>query len=205
MFCILRLRGQHKNYVPKFTHLHTHSHYSLLDGLSKIPDLVERTKELGMDSIALTDHGVLYGAVEFYKAAKKNGDQADPRRRDIRCAARPVFERTKRALLPFDFIVRESRPGWKNLIKLVSKAHLEGFYYKPRVDQDLLREHHEGSDRFVGMPRRRDCALPARWKIRRCKSERARISGNFWQGKLFFGRSKSIRTFRNRKKSNRCW
>jgi DNA polymerase III subunit alpha len=129
--------------ATKFTHLHTHSHYSLLDGLSKIPELVKRTKELGMDSIALTDHGVLYGAVEFYKAAKKSGIKpilgvetyVAPRDR----FSKEVNERYYHLIL-----LAENLTGWKNLIKLVSKAHLEGFYYRPRVDKDLLREHHEG-------------------------------------------------------------
>jgi DNA polymerase III subunit alpha len=129
--------------ATKFTHLHTHSHYSLLDGLSKIPELVKRTKELGMDSIALTDHGVLYGAVEFYKAAKKSGVKpilgvetyVAPRDR----FSKEVNERYYHLIL-----LAENLTGWKNLIKLVSKAHLEGFYYRPRIDKDLLRENHEG-------------------------------------------------------------
>jgi len=129
--------------MSKFVHLHTHSHYSLLDGLAKIDDLVGRTKELGMDSLAITDHGVLYGAIEFYKKAKKAGIKPilgveaymAPRGR----ADKEPGERYYHLVL-----LCENLTGWKNLIKLVSKANLEGYYYKPRMDKELLREHHEG-------------------------------------------------------------
>jgi DNA polymerase-3 subunit alpha len=129
--------------MPKFTHLHTHSHYSLLDGLSKIPELVKRTKELGMDSIAVTDHGVLYGAVEFYKTAKKNGVKPILGV-ETYVAPRDRFSKETNERYYHLILLAENQAGWKNLIKLVSKAHLEGFYYRPRVDKDLLREHHEG-------------------------------------------------------------
>ncbi len=129
--------------MSKFTHLHTHSHYSLLDGLSKIPELVKRTKELGMDSIALTDHGVLYGAVEFYKAAKKTGIKPILGV-EAYVAPRDRFSKENNERYYHLILLCENNTGWNNLIKLVSKAHLEGFYYRPRVDKDLLREHHEG-------------------------------------------------------------
>jgi DNA polymerase-3 subunit alpha len=129
--------------MPKFTHLHTHSHYSLLDGLTKIDALVKRTKELGMDSIALTDHGVLYGAVEFYKAAKKAG--INPILGvETYVAPRDRFSKETTEKYYHLILLCENQTGWKNLVKLVSKAHLEGFYYRPRVDKDLLRKHHEG-------------------------------------------------------------
>ena len=129
--------------MSKFTHLHTHSHYSLLDGLSKIPELIKRTKELGMDSIALTDHGVLYGAVEFYKAAKKHGIKPILGV-EAYVAPRDRFSKENNERYYHLILLAENQTGWKNLIKLVSQAHLEGFYYRPRVDKDLLREHHEG-------------------------------------------------------------
>ncbi len=127
----------------KFVHLHTHSHYSLLDGLSKIDDLVKRTKELGMDAVALTDHGVLYGAVEFYKSAKKSGIKPIL---GVETYVAPRDRFSKEATEKYYHLVllAENQTGWKNLIKLVSKAHLEGFYYRPRVDKDLLHTHHEG-------------------------------------------------------------
>ncbi len=129
--------------MPKFTHLHTHSHYSLLDGLTKIPDLVGRAKELGMESIALTDHGVLYGVVEFYKAAKKSGIKPVIGV-ETYVAPRDRFSKENGERYYHLILLCENQTGWKNLIHLISKAHLEGFYYKPRVDKDLLREHHEG-------------------------------------------------------------
>lgn len=129
----------------KFVHLHTHSHYSLLDGLATPGKLVAQAKELGMEALALTDHGNLYGAVEFYKAAKAAGIKP------ILGVEAYVAQRTR-----FDkasgaddksyhlTLLAENATGWKNLVKLISRANLEGFYYKPRVDHDLLREHHEG-------------------------------------------------------------
>ena len=129
--------------MSKFTHLHTHSHYSLLDGLTKIDELVKRVKELGMDSVAVTDHGTLYSAVEFYKKAKA------ARIKPILGVETYVAPRDRFSQEPNEkyyhlILLAKNNTGWKNLIKLVTKAHLEGFYYKPRVDKDLLREHHEG-------------------------------------------------------------
>ena len=129
--------------MPQFVHLHTHSHYSLLDGLSKIDPLIEHVKALGMDAVALTDHGVLYGAVEFYKAAKKAGIKPILGV-ETYVAPRDRFSKESTEKYYHLILLCENATGWKNLIKLVSKAHLEGFYYRPRVDKDLLREHHEG-------------------------------------------------------------
>ena len=128
---------------PKFTHLHTHSHYSLLDGLTKVNEMVARAKETGMDSIALTDHGVLYGAVEFYKLARKHGIKPILGV-EAYIAPRDRFSKENGERYYHLILLCENETGWKNLITLVSKAHLEGFYYKPRMDKDLLREHHEG-------------------------------------------------------------
>ena len=129
--------------MPKFTHLHTHSHYSLLDGLAKIDELVARTKELGMSSIALTDHGALYGIVEFYKKAKKAGVKPILGV-ETYVAPRDRFSKEQSEKYYHLILLCENETGWKNLIKLITKAHLEGFYYKPRLDKDLLREYHEG-------------------------------------------------------------
>ncbi len=129
--------------TPRFTHLHIHSHYSLLDGLTKIDELVKRAKEIGVDQIALTDHGVLYGAVEFYKAAKKAGIKPILGV-EAYIAPRDRFAKESGERYHHLILLAENDTGWKNLIKLVSKAHLEGYYYKPRMDKDLLREHHEG-------------------------------------------------------------
>jgi len=129
----------------KFTHLHVHSHYSLLDGLPKIDDLLDRALELGMDSLALTDHGSLYGAVEFYKKAKAKkikpiiGSEmyvAPERRQD----KRPRIDDKNYHLI----LLVKNKTGYQNLVFLTTKAWLEGFYYKPRVDKELLKEHSEG-------------------------------------------------------------
>jgi len=133
-------------YTMSFVHLHTHSHYSLLDGLSKIDALVARAKKHGMDAMALTDHGVLYGAIEFYKKATKAGIKpiigceiyiTDGSRHE----KRPGIDTDKRAHL---ILLATNEIGYRNLVKLVTTAHLEGFYYKPRIDKAILREHHEG-------------------------------------------------------------
>ncbi len=129
----------------KFTHLHVHSHYSLLDGLPKIDELLDYVKELGMDSVALTDHGALYGAVEFYKKARERGIKPligaevylALEKMDLR---RPKIDDKNYHLV----ILVKDENGYKNLIKLITKAFLEGFYYKPRIDEDLLKEYSGG-------------------------------------------------------------
>ncbi len=129
----------------KFTHLHVHSHYSLLDGLPKIDELLDYVKELGMDSVALTDHGVLYGAVEFYKKAKEKGIKPI-----IGCEVYLAYEKMEQKRPNIDdkryhfVLLVKNEEGYKNLVKLVTKAHLEGFYYKPRVDENLLAKHSKG-------------------------------------------------------------
>jgi DNA polymerase III subunit alpha len=132
--------------MTRFIHLHTHSHYSLLDGLSKIDALVGRAKELGMDAMAITDHGVLYGAIEFYKKATKAGIKpiigCEMYITDTsRFNKSPGIDTDKRYHL---ILLATNEQGYKNLVKLVTAAHLEGYYYKPRIDKQLLREHHEG-------------------------------------------------------------
>jgi DNA polymerase-3 subunit alpha len=128
-----------------FVHLHVHSHYSLLDGLAKIDELLDRAKELGMDSLALTDHGVLYGAIEFYQKAKEKGVKPL-----IGCEMylAPNGLAQKRAKIDDArhhlILLAKNEAGYKNLLRLVSIAHLEGFYYKPRVDKEVLRKHSEG-------------------------------------------------------------
>lgn len=130
--------------MSKFVHLHTHSHYSLLDGLSQIDPLIERTKKTGMTSIALTDHGNLYGAVEFYKKARKAGIKPILGV-EAYMAPKSRFDRESRGEKYYHLILLcENVQGWKNLIKLVSLANIEGYYYKPRMDKELLRQYHEG-------------------------------------------------------------
>lgn len=129
----------------KFTHLHVHSHYSLLDGLPKIPDLIERVKELGMDSVAVTDHGVIHGAVEFYKKAKQEGIKPIIGV-EMYLAEGSMKERRPRGedKRYHQLLFARNEQGYKNLVFLITKAHLEGFYYKPRIDEDLLFAHAQG-------------------------------------------------------------
>ena len=129
----------------KFTHLHVHSHYSLLDGLPKIDELLDYVKESGMDSVAVTDHGVLYGAVEFFKKAKAKGIKPI-----IGCEVYLAFEGMTQMRPNIDdkryhlVLLVKNEQGYKNLVKLITKAHLEGFYYRPRIDEELLQKHAEG-------------------------------------------------------------
>ncbi len=131
--------------MKKFTHLHIHSEYSLLDGLIKIPDLVSKVKDLGMDSVALTDHGVMYGIYDFWNACRDNnvkpilGVEAF-------VAVRTRFDKVpkvddKRYHL---VLLAKNIEGYKNLVKMVSISNLEGFYYRPRIDKELLEKYGKG-------------------------------------------------------------
>ncbi|MGE4283624.1 MAG: DNA polymerase III subunit alpha [Clostridia bacterium] len=128
-----------------FTHLHVHTQYSLLDGASRIKDLIKRVKDLGMHSIAITDHGVMYGVVEFYKEAKKNGIKPI-----IGCEVYTAARSRHDKVSEFDsnqghlVLLAKDMTGYSNLMKIVSSAFTEGFYYKPRIDFEILEEYHEG-------------------------------------------------------------
>ena len=129
-----------------FTHLHVHTEYSLLDGSSKIKEITKRAAELGMDSLAITDHGVMYGVIDFYKAAKEAGIKPI-----LGCEVyvAPGSRFDKEAGTGEDkynhlVLLAENNTGYQNLMKIVSRGFTEGFYYKPRVDKELLREFHEG-------------------------------------------------------------
>ncbi len=131
--------------MSKFTHLHTHSHYSLLTALPKIDDLVKEAKKYAMTSLALTDNGNLYAAIEFYKACKKNEIKpiigvdfyvATRSRKDMQAG---IDNRRSRLVL-----LAMNEIGYKNLVKLVTDSNLEGFYYKPRIDKELIEKYNEG-------------------------------------------------------------
>ena len=128
-----------------FTHLHLHTEFSLLDGACRIEQLVLRAKELGMQSLAITDHGNMYGAVDFYKACKKHGIKPI-----IGCevyvAPRTRFDKEKALDKEYNHLILlcKNEIGYKNLIKLVSLSYTEGYYYKPRIDRDILEKYHEG-------------------------------------------------------------
>ncbi|MBQ9961125.1 MAG: DNA polymerase III subunit alpha [Firmicutes bacterium] len=128
-----------------FTHLHVHTEYSLLDGAARIKDLVKRAKELGMESLAITDHGAMFGVIDFYKECKKQGIKPI-----IGCevytAARKATDKEpdKDKYQGHLVLLAKNEEGYKNLIKIVSAGYIKGYYYKPRIDKDILREHSEG-------------------------------------------------------------
>ncbi len=127
-----------------FTHLHVHTEYSLLDGMCRIPQLVARARELGMDSLAITDHGAMYGVIEFYRTAREAGIKPI-----IGCEiyftsgsrlSRNAGDKNNYHLI----LLAKNQTGYQNLLQLISKAHLEGFYYKPRIDKELLKQYNQG-------------------------------------------------------------
>ena len=135
-----------------FTHLHTHTEYSMLDGISRIPDLVNRTRELGMDAMSITDHGSLYGVVDFYSECKEAGIKpiigcefyvAHGSRHD-----RTPNERTANHLV----LMAKDNTGYRNLLQLVTLSHLEGFHYRPRIDKELIERHRSGLICLSGCP-----------------------------------------------------
>ncbi len=129
----------------KFVPLHVHSHYSLLDGLAKIDDLVAKAKADGMEAMALTDHGSMYGIIEFYQKAKKAGIKPIL---GVETYVAPYGRQNKRSRIDEDryhlILLAKNNTGYQNLLKLVTIAHLEGFYYKPRIDLDILKKHSDG-------------------------------------------------------------
>ena len=139
-------KGRGEGEAMGFTHLHVHTEYSLLDGSSKIKELVVRAKELGMDSIAITDHGVMYGVIDFYKAAMEIGIKPI-----IGCEVyvAPGSRFDRETVSGEDryyhlVLLAENNQGYQNLMKIVSKGFVDGFYYKPRVDEEVLEAYHEG-------------------------------------------------------------
>ena len=129
-----------------FSHLHVHTEYSLLDGSNKIKEYVARVKELGMNSAAITDHGVMYGVIDFYREAKKNGIKPILGC-EVYVAPNSRFDREITGGEDRYYhlvLLAENNTGYSNLMKIVSKGFVDGYYYKPRVDKSLLREYHEG-------------------------------------------------------------
>ncbi len=128
-----------------FTHLHVHTEYSLLDGAARIKDLIAGVKELGMEAVAITDHGAMFGVVDFYKEAKKNGIKPI-----IGCEVYTAARSMQNKDVEMDkrqghlVLLARNNIGYKNLMKIVSAGYIDGFYYKPRVDHDLLRKYSEG-------------------------------------------------------------
>lgn len=131
--------------VKDFAHLHVHTQYSLLDGFARIDKVIKRAKELDMKSVAITDHGCMFGVIDFYKKAKKEGIKPI-----IGCEVYTAARSLKNKDPNYDkyqghlVLLAKNMTGYKNLIKLVSKAYVEGFYYKPRVDYEELKKHSDG-------------------------------------------------------------
>ena len=127
-----------------FTHLHVHTEYSLLDGMCRIHPLVARAKELGMTSLAITDHGVLYGAIQFYQAAKDAGIKPILGCETYIASGSRLGRSASDKGNSHIVLLAKNQIGWHNLIQLITRAHLDGYYYKPRVDKELLLQHREG-------------------------------------------------------------
>lgn len=131
--------------MEKFVHLHLHTEFSLLDGAIRIKELPARIKELGMDAVAITDHGTMYGTVDFFKECKKN-DIKPIIGCEMYIATRtlhdkePMFDSDRYHIT----VLAKDMEGYKNLIKLVSIANVEGFYYKPRIDKETLKKYKKG-------------------------------------------------------------
>lgn len=128
-----------------FTHLHLHTEYSLLDGAARIKKMVKKAKEYAMDSVAITDHGVMFGVIDFYEACKKEGikpiigceiytTQGSRHSKD------PVKDKMRNHLV----LLAKDSEGYRNLMKIVSLSHLEGFYHKPRADKEILEKYKDG-------------------------------------------------------------
>ncbi len=162
-----------------FSHLHVHTEYSLLDGMCRIPQLVTRAKELGMDSLAITDHGFMYGAIQFYNAAVAAGVKPI-----IGCETYVALEnRTSRTSADKQsyhlVLLAKNFTGYRNLIQLITKANLEGFYYRPRIDKELLVQYSEG---LIGLSACRGGELPA--LIEQNRMEEARQSARWYRDNL---------------------
>lgn len=129
-----------------FAHLHVHTEYSLLDGSNKIKEYVARVKELGMNSAAITDHGVMYGVIDFYRAAKEAGIKPILGC-EVYVAPGSRFDREKvegEERYYHLILLAENDKGYHNLMKIVSRGFTEGYYYKPRIDREVLETYHEG-------------------------------------------------------------
>ena len=173
----------------KFTHLHVHTHYSLLDGLARIDDILDRAKELGMDSLAITDHGVLYGAIEFFIKAKEKGIkpiigcEMYVTAGDYKSKNNTAEDKSRFHLI----LLCQNEKGYKNLMKLISIAHLDGFYYKPRINRELLRKYSAG---LIGLSACAEGEVPAaaisgdREKSERLALEYQKIFGEVLSGLL---------------------
>jgi DNA polymerase-3 subunit alpha len=130
---------------PDFCHLHVHSEFSLLDGLSRLPEVTHRAAELGMDSLAITDHGAMYGVIPFYQACRSAGIKPIIGVETYVSPRSHISKEAKVDANPYHMILlAKDQIGYRNLMALVSRAHLDGYYYRPRIDKELLAQYSEG-------------------------------------------------------------
>src|SRR5438874_3753175 len=135
-----------------YTHLHLHTEYSLLDGLTRIPPLMDRVQALGQEAVAMTDHGAMYGAIDFYKEAKARGIKPIIGV-EAYVATGSRLTRDAGDKQPFHLtLLARNKTGYRNLLKLVTSSHLEGYYYKPRIDRDIMAKYGEGIIALSGCP-----------------------------------------------------
>ncbi len=181
-----------------FVHLHCHTHYSLLDGACRIPDLVKRVKSLGMDSLAITDHGCMFGVVEFFNECTKAGIKpilgmeaymAPGDRRERATVSGTGSDAAYHLLL-----LCQNLEGYQQShASLSSIAYREGFYYKPRIDKEVLKEFCGGLDRHQRLPRRRNPLLLPSPRCQECQEDRRNLSGDFRPRSLLHRSAKTRR------------
>ena len=172
-----------------FTHLHVHTEYSLLDGSSKIKELAVRAKELGMDSMAITDHGAMYGVIDFYRAAREAGIKPILGC-EVYVAPGSRFDRENvhgEDRYYHLVLLAENNEGYQNLMKIVSKGYVDGFYYKPRVDMEVLKTYHKGIIALSACLAGEVPRYPGAGALRGGEGGRLKIPGDLWTGKLFPG------------------
>ncbi len=172
--------------IMRFTHLHVHSHYSLLDGLTKIDELVQKAKDEGCSGLAITDHGVMYGAIEFYQKCKKAGIKPII---GVEAYLAPVSRLDKNVKSDERnyhlVLLAKNKVGYQNLIKLTSIAHLEGFYYKPRIDWEVLSRHSEGLIALTACLAGEIPRLIAAGKLDKAKKRVLEYNALFGQGNFY--------------------
>lgn len=140
-----------KEQITPFVHLHNHTHYSLLDGLQKVPDMLDWVQELGQAAVAITDHGTLSGVIDFYKECKKRDIKPIIGMEAYVAPRKHTDKSTREDRTPYHLtLLATNKVGYKNLVKLSTTANLEGFYYKPRIDRDLIEQYHEGIIALTG-------------------------------------------------------
>ena len=173
----------------EFTHLHVHTEYSLLDGSNKIKEYVARVKELGMESAAITDHGVMYGVIDFYRAARAEG--INPILGcEVYVAPGSRFDREAGSGEDRYYhlvLLAENNQGYANLMKIVSKGFTEGFYYKPRVDLAVLKEYHEGIIALSACLAGEVARYLQRGMYEDGKGSSSSLSGYFWKRQFLPG------------------